>query len=91
MGGGGGQDRGPQEAGYRRQMSQGSNGSGNKGGQAPNRGSQGPQNAPPANASTGPKNAGVPGANYRGGGRGGGRWGEAIGVVIILTRGSELI
>ncbi|CAK7271834.1 hypothetical protein SEPCBS57363_004825 [Sporothrix epigloea] len=28
------------------------------------------QNAPPANAPTGPKNAGRPGANYRGGGRG---------------------
>ncbi|KAJ6443360.1 heterogeneous nuclear ribonucleoprotein HRP1 [Purpureocillium lavendulum] len=39
-------------------------------------GSQGtpdPQNAPPANAPTGPKNAGRPGANYRGGGRGGNR------------------
>lgn len=42
----------------------------NKGGQQPNRGSQGPQSAPPANAPTGPKNAGKPGANYRGGGRG---------------------
>ncbi len=31
------------------------------------------QNAPPANAPTGPKNAGRPGANYRGGGRGGSR------------------
>ncbi|KAF4121048.1 RNA-binding protein Musashi [Geosmithia morbida] len=30
-------------------------------------------NAPPANAPTGPKNAGKPGANYRGGGRGGNR------------------
>ncbi|KKA26962.1 hypothetical protein TD95_004059 [Thielaviopsis punctulata] len=30
-------------------------------------------NAPPANAPTGPKNAGRPGANYRGGGRGGNR------------------
>ncbi|KAL8690861.1 MAG: hypothetical protein Q9218_003792 [Villophora microphyllina] len=30
--------------------------------------SQGPQSAPPANAPTGPKNAGKPGANYRGGG-----------------------
>ncbi|KAL8937031.1 MAG: hypothetical protein Q9211_003894 [Gyalolechia sp. 1 TL-2023] len=28
----------------------------------------GPQSAPPANAPTGPKNAGKPGANYRGGG-----------------------
>ena len=33
----------------------------------------GPQSAPPANAPTGPKNAGKPGANYRGGGRGGQR------------------
>lgn len=32
-----------------------------------------PNNAPPANAPTGPKNAGRPGANYRGGGRGGNR------------------
>ncbi|KAL1837945.1 hypothetical protein VTJ49DRAFT_3240 [Mycothermus thermophilus] len=32
-----------------------------------------PANAPPANAPTGPKNAGRPGANYRGGGRGGNR------------------
>lgn len=29
-----------------------------------------PQSAPPANAPTGPRNAGKPGANYRGGGRG---------------------
>jgi len=37
----------------------------------------GPQSAPPANAPTGPKNAGKPGANYRGGagGRGGHRGG----------------
>ncbi|KAI1812357.1 hypothetical protein GGS20DRAFT_26790 [Poronia punctata] len=32
-----------------------------------------PNHAPPANAPTGPKNAGKPGANYRGGGRGGAR------------------
>jgi RNA-binding protein Musashi len=32
-----------------------------------------PTKAPPANAPTGPKNAGKPGANYRGGGRGGNR------------------
>lgn len=32
-----------------------------------------PHHAPPANAPTGPKNAGKPGANYRGGGRGGNR------------------
>lgn len=36
-------------------------------------GSPDPQHAPPANAPTGPKNAGKPGANYRGGGRGGNR------------------
>ncbi|KAM5359522.1 hypothetical protein ACJZ2D_014417 [Fusarium nematophilum] len=36
-------------------------------------GGQDPQHAPPANAPTGPKNAGKPGANYRGGGRGGNR------------------
>ncbi|KAI1270097.1 hypothetical protein F5Y18DRAFT_3498 [Xylariaceae sp. FL1019] len=32
-----------------------------------------PNQAPPPNAPTGPKNAGKPGANYRGGGRGGNR------------------
>ncbi|EGZ75712.1 RNA-binding domain-containing protein [Neurospora tetrasperma FGSC 2509] len=32
-----------------------------------------PASAPPPNAPTGPKNAGKPGANYRGGGRGGSR------------------
>ncbi|KAL9942262.1 hypothetical protein ACHAQF_006541 [Verticillium nonalfalfae] len=32
-----------------------------------------PNHAPPANAPTGPKNAGRPGANYRGGGRGNNR------------------
>lgn len=58
-------------AGFGRQMSQSSSGNGNKpSGQQQNRGSQGPQSAPPANAPTGPKNAGKPGANYRGGGRG---------------------
>ncbi|KAI9850730.1 MAG: hypothetical protein M1824_003112 [Vezdaea acicularis] len=53
-------------------------------GNGANRGSQGPpqpqlpvgpQSAPPANAPTGPKNAGKPGANYRGGGRAGHRGG----------------
>ncbi|KAJ5138908.1 Nucleotide-binding alpha-beta plait [Penicillium bovifimosum] len=34
-----------------------------------------PQSAAPANAPTGPRNAGKPGANYRGGGRGGGHRG----------------
>ncbi|KAI5309332.1 hypothetical protein KEM55_003490 [Ascosphaera atra] len=34
---------------------------------------QQPVSAPPANAPTGPRNAGRPGANYRGGGRGGHR------------------
>lgn len=48
---------------------QGVNGA-NKGESRPNRGPQGSQSAPPANAPTGPKNAGKPGANYRGGGRG---------------------
>ena len=66
-----GMGRGMTQGGFGRQMSQGSNGSGNKAvGQQQNRGSQGPQAAPPANAPTGPKNAGKPGANYRGGGRG---------------------
>ena len=52
-------------------MGRGASNAGNKGAQQ-NRGSQGPQSAPPANAPTGPKNAGKPGANYRGGGRGAG-------------------
>ncbi|KND88857.1 putative RNA-binding protein, partial [Tolypocladium ophioglossoides CBS 100239] len=49
---------------------------GGGGGAGFRRGGQGtpdPQNAPPANAPTGPKNAGRPGANYRGGGRGSSR------------------
>lgn len=74
----GGMARGMQQGGFNRQMSQGSNGSGNKGQQQQARGSQGPpgpKEAPPANAPTGPKNAGVPGANYRGGGRGSHRGG----------------
>lgn len=53
-----------------------SNGGGGRGGRGGSRGSQPPQtpaSAPPANAPTGPKNAGKPGANYRGGGRGGSR------------------
>ncbi|SPQ21029.1 beae6018-91b1-46fd-9b6b-421393eecdf6 [Thermothielavioides terrestris] len=41
--------------------------------QQPPQGPVDPANAPPANAPTGPKNAGRPGANYRGGGRGGNR------------------
>lgn len=48
---------------------------GNRGGGS-NRGSVPPSgtiSAPPAGAPTGPKNAGKPGANYRGGGRGGNR------------------
>ncbi|KAI9836823.1 MAG: hypothetical protein M1819_000988 [Sarea resinae] len=61
--------------GFGRQMSPGQAG---RGAGAGGRGSQGsmtpqPQSAPPANAPTGPKNAGKPGANYRGGGRGGHR------------------
>lgn len=59
---------GPQ-GGVGRGGGQAANGN-SKGSQPPNRGSQGPQSAPPANAPTGPKNAGKPGANYRGGGRG---------------------
>jgi RNA-binding protein Musashi len=51
------------------QPNQGGFRSGSSGGQ----GTPDPQNAPPANAPTGPKNAGRPGANYRGGGRGGAR------------------
>lgn len=72
---GSGGGRGMQQSGNGRQMSQGSSGVSNKLSQHGNRSSQGPQPAPPANAPTGPKNAGVPGANYRGGGRGGHRGG----------------
>ncbi|KAH7025823.1 uncharacterized protein B0I36DRAFT_149557 [Microdochium trichocladiopsis] len=43
------------------------------GGQFQNAGPADPEAAPPINAPTGPKNAGRPGANYRGGGRGGNR------------------
>ncbi|KAL9582393.1 MAG: hypothetical protein Q9203_005512 [Teloschistes exilis] len=53
----------------------GRGGRGGRGGGGHNHGQQqqqqanpGPQSAPPANAPTGPKNAGKPGANYRGGG-----------------------
>ena len=47
----------------------------NGGGKGSSKGSAPPDptKAPPANAPTGPKNAGKPGANYRGGGRGGQR------------------
>jgi RNA-binding protein Musashi len=45
----------------------------NRGGFQQNQGAVDPNHAPPANAPTGPKNAGKPGANYRGGGRGGNR------------------
>jgi RNA-binding protein Musashi len=44
-----------------------------RGGYQQNQGSTDPNHAPPANAPTGPKNAGKPGANYRGGGRGANR------------------
>ena len=44
---------------------------GYRGGSHRGHGPKGPQASAPANAPTGPKNAGVPGANYRGGGRGG--------------------
>ncbi|KAI1773437.1 hypothetical protein F4818DRAFT_422567 [Hypoxylon cercidicola] len=47
----------------------------NRGGHSASPGPVDPNHAPPANAPTGPKNAGKPGANYRGGGRGGGNWG----------------
>ncbi|OTB07022.1 hypothetical protein M426DRAFT_92710 [Hypoxylon sp. CI-4A] len=46
---------------------------GRGGGHQPSPGPLDPTHAPPANAPTGPKNAGRPGANYRGGGRGGNR------------------
>ncbi|KAI0505931.1 hypothetical protein F5B22DRAFT_625984 [Xylaria bambusicola] len=45
----------------------------NRGGHQQNQTTADPNHAPPANAPTGPKNAGKPGANYRGGGRGGNR------------------
>ncbi|KAI0206876.1 hypothetical protein F4808DRAFT_405634 [Astrocystis sublimbata] len=45
----------------------------NRGGYQQGSTSNDPNHAPPANAPTGPKNAGKPGANYRGGGRGGNR------------------
>lgn len=49
-------------------------GHGNRGGRGGRGGgSQQPAGTPPANAPTGPRNAGRPGANYRGGGRGGHR------------------
>ncbi|KAJ4996190.1 hypothetical protein K4K48_008930 [Colletotrichum sp. SAR 10_66] len=41
----------------------------NRGNRGAHQGSPDPAHAPPANAPTGPKNAGKPGANYRGGGR----------------------
>ncbi|KAL7623157.1 hypothetical protein AAE478_006838 [Parahypoxylon ruwenzoriense] len=44
-----------------------------RGGHQPSPTPADPNHAPPANAPTGPKNAGKPGANYRGGGRGGSR------------------
>ncbi|KAK8050527.1 hypothetical protein PG994_012257 [Apiospora phragmitis] len=46
---------------------------GNRGGGHHSPGPADPNHAPPANAPTGPKNAGRPGANYRGGGRGSSR------------------
>ncbi|KAH6840780.1 hypothetical protein B0I37DRAFT_357631 [Chaetomium sp. MPI-CAGE-AT-0009] len=57
-GGGRGFHKGGRGGGHQQQMPQGP---------------MDPANAPPANAPTGPKNAGRPGANYRGGGRGGNR------------------
>ncbi|KAH8158158.1 hypothetical protein CIB48_g10091 [Xylaria polymorpha] len=44
-----------------------------RGGYQQNQAASDPNHAPPANAPTGPKNAGKPGANYRGGGRGSSR------------------
>lgn len=52
----------------------GRGGGGGRGGAAgggPQRGGSGTPGNAPANAPTGPKNAGMPGSNYRGGGRGG--------------------
>ncbi|KAL9579093.1 MAG: hypothetical protein Q9212_005307 [Teloschistes hypoglaucus] len=46
----------------------GGGGGHNHGQQQQQQANPGPQSAPPANAPTGPKNAGKPGANYRGGG-----------------------
>ena len=56
------------------QPNSGSQGGGGRGG-GYHRGHRQPPKGPsaPANAPTGPRNAGVPGANYRGGGRGGHR------------------
>ncbi|KAI0868871.1 hypothetical protein GGS24DRAFT_480852 [Hypoxylon argillaceum] len=45
----------------------------NRGGYQQSQSPADPNHAPPANAPTGPKNAGKPGANYRGGGRGSSR------------------
>ncbi|OLN85563.1 putative RNA-binding protein [Colletotrichum chlorophyti] len=53
-------------------MNQGGRG-GYRGQRGSHQGSPDPAHAPPANAPTGPKNAGRPGANYRGGGRSGNR------------------
>jgi RNA-binding protein Musashi len=58
-----------------RQMTPNQNMGGNKNAGQPNKvPTPQPQSAAPANAPTGPKNAGKPGANYRGGGRGGHRF-----------------
>ena len=80
----GGSDGGMQQGGFEGMYDPSQNGAaarggfgGGRGGRGGRAGSQGPGGTPvpqaPANAPTGPKNAGRPGANYRGGGRGGHR------------------
>ncbi|KAI0142230.1 hypothetical protein GGR57DRAFT_394173 [Xylariaceae sp. FL1272] len=79
-GGGGGGDPTSWEGMYddvpQPNFNQGGRGGGyhrGRGGYNQNPASADPNQAPPPNAPTGPKNAGKPGANYRGGGRGGNR------------------
>lgn len=67
-GGGGGGGRG----GFHKGRG-GGGGGGHQHQQSMSPGPMDPNSAPPPNAPTGPKNAGRPGANYRGGGRGGNR------------------
>ncbi len=68
QGGGGGGGAGGGRGGFRNRGAQFQN-------QNQNQVQRDPNAAPPANAPTGPKYAGKPGANYRGGGRGGGNRG----------------
>lgn len=79
-GGGGGSDPTSWEGMYDDVPQPNYNQAGGRGGFQRNRGAYqqnqspaDPNHAPPANAPTGPKNAGKPGANYRGGGRGSSR------------------